>query len=219
MKRHHTIQQQMEPVTQLSLFESQDTVTASSEAFLEAFQQLESESSANGEAKEAYECRRMTEMAEKLGWPPLSLGAVGRWPGVKIGEGETVWRTFQEEASDGTIGLVMLALHRQLNPLIHGCIDEKTGLHHHPVEVINQVEERLRKRMIQLAEALSWPRVSYWAASKVEVIGPGEEVWRKYFVYGCSGRVADAVGALERRLRGEPDKLTSRSQPYEDEED
>jgi hypothetical protein len=27
-------------------------------------------------------------------------------------------------------------------------------------------------------------------------IGPGEDAWRKYFVYGCSGVLADALGAL-----------------------
>ncbi len=58
---------------------------------------------------------------------------------VEIGEGDAVWQTFLEEASEGTIGLVMLALHGRLNPLIHGWIDGKTGLQLHPVEVISQV--------------------------------------------------------------------------------
>ncbi len=110
----------------------------------------------------------------------------------------------------------MLTLHNRLNPLTAKSINAETGLHCHPVEVISQVEERLRRHMIQLALVLGWPRVSYWAAGKVEMIGPGEEVWRKYGVYGCAGRVADAVGALERSLRGEPER-TAR-QPCHDEE-
>lgn len=99
-------------------------------------------------------------------------------------------------------------------------IDESTGLHRYPVEVLSQVEERYRARMLTLAELLEWPRTSYWAANRTQVIGPGEAEWRKYVEYGCSGLVADAVGALERRLRGDPDRVKKASrQRDEDEED
>jgi len=174
------------------------------------------------ESKEAYEHRRVAEMAEKLQWRGMSRAEPVRcWPGVEIAEGEASWRAFLMTATSGTIGLVLLALHSLLDPLTPDSIDESTGLRRRPVEVISQVEERSRARMVQLAELLDWPRVSYWAANRTQVIGPEEARWRKCFVYGCSGLIADAVGALERRWRGEPEKVKQASyqQSSDDEEE
>ncbi|HZR41700.1 MAG TPA: hypothetical protein VFB12_16385 [Ktedonobacteraceae bacterium] len=212
MKRHSNVQQSG-ALVQLSLFESHDSDGALSPPLEEVLKSLETNVCV--ESKDAYERRRCVEMAEKLYWPAMSIGPVGRWPGVTIPEGEATWRDCLGQASSGTRGLVLLALHDRLDPLTRESINEETGLHSRPMEIISQVEERLRRHMIQLALALGWPRVSYWAAGKVEVIGPGEEVWRKYAVYGCAGRVADAVGALERRLRGEPER-TARQPCYDE---
>lgn len=213
--------QQAEPVTQLSLFESQETSAASLDALREAFQCLEAETDTRKEPKEVYERRRTVEMAEKLGWPTIQLEPLRCWPGVTIPEGAEGWHDFlAQETSGGTIGLVMIALHKQLDPLTHDLIDATTGLHRRPVEVISQVEERLRTRMIQLAEVLGWPLISYWAAHTQETVGSGKAIWQKYFVYGSCGHIADTVGALERRLRGEPEqaKQAAFQQPYDDEE-
>jgi hypothetical protein len=218
MKLRNTIQQ-MEAAIQLPLFEGQDNDLASSSPIV--LQDLIPEIPVSTESKEAYERRRVTEMAEKLGWRSMSREEPLRcWPVISIPEGEIAWRAFLERAASGTIGLMLLALHSLLNPCYLGEINESTGLHQHPVEVISRVEERCRSRMIQLAEFLGWPRISYWAANRTQVIGPGETEWRKYFVYGCAGLVADAVGALERRVRGEPDQVRRASrQSYNDEED
>jgi hypothetical protein len=159
-----------------------------------------SETSRSAKSQEAYERRRVAEMAERLCWRGITLEP--GWPDVEIAESEPSWRAFLAEASSGTIGLVMLALHKILDPCFFGKIDESTGLQKRPVEVISQVEETCRARMIQLAEILGWPRISYSAAH----IGPGEREWRQYFAYGSSGVIADAVGALERNVQGEPEK-------------
>lgn len=90
------------------------------------------------------------------------------------------------------------------------CIDEKTGLHSHPVLVDSQVERRLRNRMMELAETLNWPRISYWAANCTQVVGPGRATWHKYCIYGACGLIADVTGALERRMRGEPESRKHR---------
>ena len=185
-------------------------------AFQEVLKSLET--SVCVEPQEAYERRRCVEMAEKLCWPGVSIEPVRRWPGVTISEGMEAWRDFLGQASSGTIGLLMLALHKRLDPLTHGSIDEKTGLHRSPVEVISQVEERYRARMMKLAETLAWPHISYWSANNIRVLGPGEAAWLKCLEYGSSALVAEAVAALERRLRGEPEK-TSRQWSYHDEED
>jgi hypothetical protein len=170
------------------------------------------------ESMEDYERRRTTEMAGKLGWPPLHIGPVHRWPGVTIAEGANTWRTFLE--SEEGIGVVMITLHKQLNPLFPGCIDGKTGLYYRPIEVINRAEERHRASMLDLAEALDWPRIAYWSANHQRVIGPGRDVWHKYSIYGCCGTVADVTEALERRMRGEPESRKQRKrEEYEEYDD
>jgi hypothetical protein len=204
---------QQETVIQLSLFGGQgNDLTSSPPVVLEI--------PVSTESKEAYERRRVAEMAEKLGWRSMSKEEPLRcWPSIEIAEGERAWRAFLERAASGTIGFVLLSLHSLLNPCYFGEIDESTGLHQYTVEVISRVEERYRARMIQLAGLLEWPRIAYWAANKTQVIGPGEIVWRKYFEYGCAGLVADVVGALERRARGEPDQVRRASRQLSDEED
>jgi hypothetical protein len=169
------------------------------------------------ESMEDYERRRTAEMAEKLGWPPLHIGPVHRWPGVTIAEGADAWRTFLE--SERGIGVVMITLHKQLNPFIPGCIDGKTGLHDRPVEVINRAEKQHRTYMQDLAEALDWPRIAYWSANHQRIIGPGCDVWQKYSTYGCCGTVADVTEALERRMRGEPEsRQRHKREEYDDDE-
>lgn len=172
------------------------------------------------ESKEVYERRRTTEMAEKLGWPPLHIGPVHRWPGVTIAEGVDAWRTFFMEASEGTIGIVMITIHKQLNPLFLGSIDGKTGLYYRFIEVISQSEERHRAYMLDLAEALDWPRIAYWSAPHQRVIGPGRDVWHKYSAYGCCGTVAEVTGVLERRMRGDPESRKPRHyEEYNDDDE
>jgi hypothetical protein len=209
MKRHIP---QAEVVTQLALFESHDPAPASA---------VPPETEVSTESKEAYELRRTWEMAEKLHWPALHLEPVRNWPGVTIPEGKAAWSNVLDCASSGTVGLIMLALHKHLAPLTPDSIDEQTGLFRHRVEVISRVEERYRARMMQLAELLEWPHISYWSANRTQVLGPGETAWHAYGEYGSAGLVADAVGALERRLRGEPDRVKQapRLQVSEDEED
>lgn len=218
MKRQKSMQQE-EMATQLSLFESQEREAASS--LLEALERLEAQNSTPQESHEEFERRRVREMAEKVGWPAVKEGPVRRWPGVEIAEGEPAWRTFFAEADSDTIGVVGIGLHRQLNPLTYGCIDEATGLCCYPVEVMSQVEERERRRMIQLAEVLGWPLVTWWVGKTKESIGPGEAIWQNYFVSGAFGRIIDAVEALERKLRGEPEqgKRAVRYWASDDEED
>jgi hypothetical protein len=213
MKHQRHTQQ---PVTQLSLFESHDLVSSPPEAI-----PLALEISVSTEPKEAYERRRVTEMAEKLCWQGITLEPVRSWPGVEIADGETAWRAFLAKATSGTIGLVLLALHALLDPCSSESIDEVRGLQRHPVEVISQVEARSRARMLALAKHLGWPRIAFWDADRTVVIGPGEAAWQHYFAYGCWGCVIGAVTALERRARGEPDKVerTSPQQSYNDDED
>ena len=113
----------------------------------------------------------------------------------------------------------MVTLHKQLNPFFPGCIDGKTGLYYRSIEVINRAEERHRAYMLDLVEALDWPRISYWEANQHMVIGPGRDAWRKYSTYGCCGVVADVTGALERRMRGEPESRQRRKrEEYDDDE-
>jgi hypothetical protein len=167
------------------------------------------------ESMEDYDRRRTTEMAEKLGWPPLHIGPVHSWPGVTIPEGEDAWQTFL--ASERGIGVVMITLHKQLNPFFPGCIDGKTGLHDRPVEVINRAEERHRAYLLDLAEALDWPRISYWSAPHQRVIGPGR---KNTLRMGCCGTVADVTEALERRMRGEPEnRKRRRYEEYNDDDE
>lgn len=170
------------------------------------------------ESVEDYERRRTAEMAEKLGWPPIHIGPVHRSPGVTIPQGASTWRTFLE--SEEGIGVVMITLHKQLNPLFSGCIDGKTGLYYRPIEVINRAEERHRRYMLDLAEALDWPRISYWWANHQMVIGPERDEWQKYYTYGCCGTVADVTGALERRMRGGPENRKHRRfEEYNDDDE
>ncbi len=170
------------------------------------------------ESMEDYERRRTAEMAEELGWPPIHIGPVHRWPGVTIPEGEDAWRTFLE--SGRGIGVVMITLHKQLNPLFPGSIDAKTGLYYRPIEVTNRAEERHRAYLLDLAEALDWPRVAYWSANHQRVIGPGRDVWQKYSTYGCCGTVAEVTEALERRMRGEPEsRKLRRYEEYNDDDE
>jgi hypothetical protein len=117
------------------------------------------------ESMEDYERRRTTEMAEKLGWPPLHI-----------------------------------------------------GLYHRPIEVINRTEERHRVSMLVCRGARLTPH-AYWEANQHMVIGPGRDVWHKYSTHGCCGVVADVTGALERRMRGEPEsRKRRRYQDYDDDE-
>jgi hypothetical protein len=150
------------------------------------------------ESKDAYERRRVAEMAEKLGWPVVRVEPFNRFPGIAIEAGKPAWSVPLKDATDSTIGPLLLPLRRQLNPLTLESIDEKTGLHDRPVEVISRVEERHRGYMMELAEALDWPRISYWSANRTQVVGPGRSTWQKYYTHGCCGLVADVTGALER---------------------
>lgn len=171
------------------------------------------------ESKEAYERRRTTEMAEKLGWPPLHIEPIHRWAGLTLAEGEDAWHAFLREARESTIGVVMITLHKLLDPLFFGCIDAKTGLQRHPVEVISRVEERHRAYMLDLAEALDWPRICYWDACQDRIIGPGRDAWHTYYTHGCCGVVSDLTLALERRMRGEPEsRKRRRYEEYNDDE-
>jgi hypothetical protein len=176
------------------------------------------------ESQEEYERRRVVEMAEKVHWRSMSRTEPLRcWPGVEIKEGEQEWRAFLEEAASGTVGLMVLALQSLLDPFYFGSINEATGLHQHPVEVISRIEERNRARMMQLAGLLGWPHISYWDANRTLVFGPGEEAWRKYFASGSFASITCAITALERRMRGEPDKSEKTKQTlrqqWHDEED
>jgi hypothetical protein len=219
MKRRSNVQH-IGSVTQLSLFGSHDHDMAPSPSIQEVLKRLE-ETNVYDESKEAWERRRVAEMAKRLDWPQFRLEPLRRWAGVTISEGEESWRAFLEVALDG-VGLVMLALHKRLDPLTHESIDEATGLQRHPVEVLSQREEQVRTCMMQLAEIQEWPRVSWWDADRTRVIGPGEEIWRKYQVYGCYGCVIGAVTALKRRLEGVPEQVRPTSyQPshHDDEEE
>jgi hypothetical protein len=217
MKRQQNIQQPGRAI-QLPLFEGHDPAPTFP---LPETMPLTLEMSVSTESKEAYERRRVAEMAGKLKWPAMSLNPCGHWPGVQIAMGETVWHTTLTTATDSTIGLLAIELRKRLNPLTHESIDEKTGLCQYPVETLSLVEERLRARMIQLAKLLEWPSVSFWSPPIVLTIGPGEDIWQTYFVYGCFGTIVEAVEALERRLRGEPDKAqrTSLHQSCDEDED
>lgn len=168
------------------------------------------------ESKEAYERRRCSEMAEKLSWPALHIDGIGKWTGVTIESGESAWRAFFALCRSDT-GIVMLHLHKQLNPLKLEYFGPD-GLYRFPVEMVSRIDERSRARLLQLAEFLQWPQISYWDANHVQAIGPGEDVWRKYHEYGCDGTVADLVRALERRACGEIDQIQKRQQLYEEED-
>ncbi len=170
------------------------------------------------ESKEAYELRRTVEMAAKLHWPALQIEPVRRWPGVTIAEGESAWREFFVREDTGAIGIVMMAIHKRLNPLELEYFGPD-GLYRFPVEDISRIDMRCRARLLQLAEFLNWPQLSYWDANHVQTVGPGEAIWRKYHEYGCDGTVADLVRALERRAHGEPDRVQKRQQLYDEEED
>jgi hypothetical protein len=98
-----------------------------------------------------------------------------------------------------------------------GCI--KNGLHSHPLIVDHPVDIRWRNQMLELAEALGWPRISYWSANEGHHLGPGRRTWHKYYTHGSDGFVADTVGALDRRQRGEPDRLQKRQQRNEEDEE
>lgn len=168
------------------------------------------------ESKEDYERRRTREMAEKLSWPALHIDGIGKWAGVTIESGESAWRAFFAQHRSDT-GIVMLHLHKVLNPLALEYFG-KDGLYRFPVEMVSRIDERCRARLLQLAEFLQWPQISYWDANHVQTVGPGEAIWRKYHEYGCDSTVADLVRALERRARGEPDQIQKRQQLYEEED-
>ena len=127
-----------------------------------------------------------------------------------------------EESAQGEAD--QASLHDELEseepcPCWPGCIDEEAGLHAHPVIMLSRTEMRTRAQMMELAESMHWPRVAYWAAGHTQVVGPGRDVWRKYFTHGCFGLVADVVGALERRQRGEPELSRRRRYEVEDEDE
>lgn len=195
--------------TQLSLFSDPDPVPQLPEGPFEVI--------LRDESVDAFKLRRTAEMAEKLGWPALVIKPIRQWPGLAIPHGEEAWHELLDH-TPREIGLIMLALYGQLEG---NSINGDTGLYHKPVESLSQIEERCRSKLIQIAQYLEWPRISCWIAGTAQVFGPGENVWRKYAVYGGFGLVSDAVGALERRLRGEPDRVqkTAHKQMDDDDED
>jgi hypothetical protein len=207
----------MRSVTQLSLFDGQGFDMASSPSIQEVLEGLETSIDVES-SMEAWEWRRCAELAASLNWPALSLEPMKCWPGVEIPGNAPAWRAFLVETKNG-LGLVEITLRKILHPCPFGCIDEKAGLHRLPVEPSSPSEEWKRMLMIRLAEFLHWPRVSWWDANQVATIGPGEEVWRKYQIYGAYGHVIGAVTALERRLRGEPDQVSRRWSYDEEGED
>jgi hypothetical protein len=159
-------------------------------------------------------------MAAKLQWRGLVLEGIRHWPGVVIGDGEQAWRDFLDSATSNVIGLALLALCELLNPLYPGCIDEATGLWSVPVESSSRIEERNCTRMMQLAELLEWPCISYWDVNRTLVFGPGQDMWQKYNTYGSFASVSTAITALERRIRGEADKTKlNAKQSYDDDEE
>lgn len=208
----------VEMLEQLQMWAAEEISPKSSKISQNVLQNLLSEDTFT-ESKEAYERRRVVEMAKKLGWCHFVIAPWKNWRGVEISEGEIAWHAFLGEASSVAITWVMIDLQKMLNPLTRESIDEKTGLWKYPVEVTSRVDERDRTRMIRLAEALEWPHISYWEANETRVVGPGKEAWNKYASYGCLGTITDLVSALERRLRGEPDKVKSNKKQRSDEED